>query len=210
MANTSAPFGFMPVGTVGGVPNFRLSQRRIISTNSTAIYKGDAVVPDLTTDHGYIEQATAGTTPLAGIFWGCEYLSVSQKRKVWSAYWPGSDASGDVTAYVIDAPDMLFKVQSTGVSTVVTGTTSAWATAPIGKLINIAVGTGSTATGLSGMMVDGATIATTATLPFKIVGMVSDPPGANGADPTTAYNQLLVTFNDSMLARHGLTGVTFS
>jgi hypothetical protein len=32
--------------------------------------------------------------------------------------------------------------------------------------------------------------------PFKIVDLVRDPPGSQGADPTTAYNWAYVTFNN--------------
>lgn len=216
MANPTVTvgFGFQPYGTDGQTPNYRLSTRKILSTNSTAIFKGDAVVPVLATNHGYIERGanTGNTTALAGIFWGCKYLSTSQKRTVWSPYWPGSDATGDVLAYVIDDPQATFKVQNIGTNGFASGTAAAWTVFPVGKLINFAGGaSGSTSTGLSAMYVDATTIATTATLPFMIVGMVDSPPGANGADPITNYNQLVVGFNNSMLRSNGaVTGPTFS
>ena len=103
MANTLAPFGFRQYfGGAGGAPTFNQTTRRIASSNSTAIYFGDPVMPVVSTANGYITQAAAGSTMLAGIFVGCRYLSVSLKRTVWSNYWPGSDANGDVDAYVID------------------------------------------------------------------------------------------------------------
>lgn len=197
MANTNAPFGFQPQGTVGGsTPNFKISRRLIASTNATAIYKGDAVVPVTSTVTGYIKQATASTVALAGIFWGCKYLSVSQGRTVWSNYWPGSDATGDVTAYVYDDPQMVFTAQA--------GATAVPITA-LNQNIQLNVGTGSTSTGLSGMYVE--TPATTATLPFTIVGFVQDPTGVNGTDITTGYNWVLVTFNNEIF-RAGLTSVS--
>ena len=124
MANTQAYFGFSPVSTSNGPVNWRMSTRRIASGNATAIYKGDPVMPVVSSATGYITQGAAGTTTLAGIFWGCQYLSVSQKRTLWSAYWPGSDATGDVTAYVIDDPNARFKVQANGSNMVVTGSTT--------------------------------------------------------------------------------------
>jgi hypothetical protein len=36
---------------------------------------------------------------------------------------------------------------------------------------------------------------TTATLPFRVVGLLTDPPGANGTDYASAYNQIIVAFN---------------
>ncbi len=197
MANLSAPFGFQPEGTVGGsTPNFKLSKRLIASTNTTAIFKGDAVVPVTSSVTGYITQATAGTVALAGIFWGCNYLSVSQGRKVWLPYWPGSDAASDVTAYVLDDPQMVFTVQA--------GATAV-GLAALNLNIQLAVGTGNTTTGLSGMFVQNP--ANTATLPFTVVGFIQDPPGANGTDITTGYNYVLVTFNNEIF-RAGLTSVS--
>lgn len=207
MSNTFAPFGFRPVNTSNGPMNWRLSTRRIASTNATAIYKGDAVVPVTSPGaNGYIKQATAGAVPLAGIFWGCQYLSTSQKRTVWSQYWPGSDATGDVIAYVIDDPNARFVVQTSGSSFQITGTTTAFSSSPVGQLAQLNIGTGSALTQQSGMYLD--TVGTTATFPFQIVDMVLDPPGANGTDPTSNYNYVVVGFNNEMLRSNGaVTGI---
>jgi hypothetical protein len=190
--NTAAPFGFRQVSGTGSVPTFEQSVRRIASNNSTAIFFGDAVIP-LTT--GYIAQATASTVRMEGIFAGCKYTSTSQKRTVWSNYWPGSDATGDVEAYIIDDPKAQFMVQVSGASPV--------AFANIGEYINIAVGTGSTATGVSGMTVAFSTLATTVTLPFIVKALVQDPPGANGTDITTAFNNVIVGFNNASTRTNG-------
>jgi hypothetical protein len=188
MANTNAAFGFSPDGTVGGgTPNFRLSRRLIASNYGTKIFTGDAVSPTISTSTGYIVQAAATTTALAGIFMGCKYLSTSQGRQVWSQYWPGADATGDVTAYVIDNPDAQFVVQAGG---------TAIPFAAMNQNVQLNVGTGNTLTGRSGMYVENPT--TTATLPFTIVGFVQDPPGVNGTDITTAYNWVRVTFNNEI------------
>jgi hypothetical protein len=167
------------------MPNFRLSKRLISSGNGTAIYTGDAVVPVTSTVTGYIQQATASTVPMAGIFMGCEYLSVSQGNIVRSRYWPGSDANGDVTAYVIDNPDAQFVVQA-GASAI--GLTS------LNQNAQLTVGTGSSTTGQSGMYLN-STTGTTSTYPFIVAGFVQDPTGMNGADITTAYNWVIVGFN---------------
>jgi hypothetical protein len=195
MANTDAPFGFRQIKGTGSVPTYEQSVRKIASNNTTAIFSGDAVIP-LTT--GYIAQATASTVRVEGIFVGCKYLSVSQKRTVWSNYWPGSDASGDVEAYIIDDPNAQFEVQSSD-----SGGSSPVAFANIGEYINIAVGTGNTATGQSGMSVNVATLNTTVTLPFRIVGLVQDPPGANGTDIASEYNRVIVAFNNASTRTNG-------
>lgn len=195
MANTDAPFGFKQIKGTGSVPTYEMSVRKIASNNSTAIFFGDAVIPLST---GYIAQATASTVRMEGIFQGCQYLSTSQKRTVWSNYWPGSDATGDVTAYIVDDPNAQFLVQSSD-----SGGSNPIGFANIGEYINIAVGTGNTANGISGMSVNYATLNTTVTLPFRIVGLVQSPPGANGTDITSEYNHVIVAFNNASTRTNG-------
>jgi hypothetical protein len=189
MANTNAPFGFRQIKGTGSVPTYEQSVRYIASNNTTKIFFGDAVIP-LTT--GYIAQATASTVRVEGIFVGCKYLSVSQKRPVWSNFWPGADASGDVEAYVIDDPNAQFEVQAGG---------TAVDFAKIGEYIQLNVGTGNTATGISGMFVESP--ATTVTLPFRIVNVITDPPGVNGTDATAAFNKIIVAFNNASTRTNG-------
>jgi hypothetical protein len=186
MANTNAPFGFaLSAFLPGFTPNYAPSVRRIASNNATAIYCGDPVTALNT---GYITRSTAGTTSIEGILLGVKYLSTTQQRTVWRNYWPGSDATGDVEAYVIDSPNALFRAQAGG-------STTAIGFADIGSGINFALGTGNTATGISGAYADQTTIATTSTLPFRIVKLVRDPPGANGTDIASAYNHVILAFN---------------
>ena len=198
MANVNAPFGFSQRKGTGSAPTFEQVPMLIASTNGTAIFYGDAVVPVTGSATGYIKQATASTVALAGIFVGCKYLSTAQKRTVWSNYWPGSDATGDVTAYVINDPNAQFVAQAGGTNV---------GLAQIGSNIQLNVGTGSTATGLSGMYVESP--ATTATLPFRVVGLVADPPGVNGTNTTGSYNFVIVQFNNSLARASGAqTGIS--
>lgn len=195
MANTNAPFGFRQIKGTGSAPTFEQNVRAIASTNTTSIFFGDAVIP-LTT--GYIAQATASTVRLEGIFAGCKYNSVAQKRPVFSNYWPGSDANGDVEAYIIDDPNAQFEVQSSD-----SGGTAPVAFANIGEYINLAVGTGDTATGISGMTVNVNTLNTTVTLPFRIVGLIQNPPGSNGTDIASEFNRVIVAFNNASTRTNG-------
>lgn len=193
MANNNAPFGFAPTTTINGPVNYRESQRKIASGNGTAIYKGDAVVPVTSSATGYITKATAGSVPLAGVFWGCTYFSTSQKKQVWSNYWPGSDATGDVTAFVIDDPNATFLCQAGS---------SNLGFAKIGQLAQLNAGSGSTVTGQSGMFID--TVGTTATYPFIIIDV---PNGPTDPDATLGYNWLIVGFNN-MIFKTGVTGIS--
>ena len=205
MANTSAPFGFRQWSGTGSAPTYEQTVAYIAYNNTTPVFYGDPVV-QLST--GYITQASSNSVQIAGIFVGCQYLSVAQKRTVWSNYWPGSDvASGNtVTAYVINDPNAQFIVQSGNGGPV--GFTS------IGNNIGFGVGSpnGNTANGLSTYYADYSTIGTGTTLPFRIVNLAGYSPvgvspwaGQNGYDTTTAYNSLIVAFNN--VATKSLTGI---
>lgn len=189
MANVNAPFGFKEYRGMGSGPTYEQSVRLIKSDNTTAIYFGDPV-SNLNT--GYISRASAGTAQISGIFAGCKYLSTSQKRVVWSNYWPGSDAAADVEAYIIDAPNAQFVVQAGG---------TAIGLADMGLNIQFNLGSGNAATGISGAYVESPAV--TATLPFRIIGFVQDPPGANGTDIGSPYNQIIVGFNNVTSRNNG-------
>jgi len=205
MANTNTPFGFKQYGGIGVTPTYEQVVMSIASNNATAIYNGDPVV-QLST--GYITQASSNSVAVAGIFVGCKYQSVSQKRTVWMPYWPGSDATGDVTAYVVTDPNAQWIVQTANSNT----TATAVGLTNVGNNIGFAIGTGNTASGLSGAYADQFTINTTATLPFRILALANYTPGStsplvgiNGNDPTTAYNCIVVGFNNAV--GKSLTGI---
>ena len=195
MANVQGPFGFAQWGTASGAPNFAQGHNppyRIASGYSTAIFFGDAVRMNASST-GYVEQwgngdgAGSAANILVGIFLGCSYYSTSQKKTVWNNYWPGSDATGDVNAYVADDPNSEWLVQA-GIGSAITQTS-------IGRAADIvSTPVGNTTTGISGMSL--STPTTTATLPFKVVNVLTTPPGANGTDLTTPYNYVMVVFNN--------------
>lgn len=207
MANTQGYFGFSEVyGGSGGAPTMAQTERRIASTNSTAIFYGDPVQPVTSTANGYITQGTGSTTVCAGIFVGCKYLSTSQKRTVWSRYWPGSDATGDVLAYVIDDPNAQFLVQTAGSSFAITGTVTNFTSSPVGQYANYTIGTGNTANGQSGAYL--SAVGTTITYPFIVRDMwISN---SNGGDPTSANCNVIVGFNNEVWRTNGAgpTGIS--
>lgn len=190
MANTNAPFGFQPYfPTQGGAtPSFGLERRKILNSYATKIHRGQPVVSLGT---GYINILTPGTTQMAGIFWGVSYYSTAAKRPVWSPYWPaGTPTTVDAEALIITDPNILFVVQSTGASVPITF-------ADIGANAQFTAGTGNDATGLSTATLNDAGITTTATLPFRIVDLLSAwaPPGTDGIDDTSIYNRVIVRAN---------------
>jgi len=191
MANTSAPFGFSQFSGLGSAPTYEQVLVQI-AYNASALFFGDPVVAvnDGTVAKG--DPTGAPTVQIAGIFVGCKYLSVAQKRAVWSNYWPGSDvASGNVVSgYIVNDPNALFVAQiggSTSVGAAQTDVNANW---------QFAYGTGNTANGLSGAYADvSVTPTTTSTLPFRLVGLVVDPPGAPGT-AAGAYNLGIFAFNN--------------
>lgn len=183
MANTNAPFGFTPVRRVDGAAwNDQLSTSLVASNYSTAIFKGD-VVNQLNT--GYIAKTTPGTGVVFGIFWGCVYQSAVTGYPQYSPYWPGSGATSDVTAFLITDPNVVFQVQATlGPLTL----------ADIGANLQFTAGTGNTATGLSTASINDVGTPTTATLPFRMVGVKTGV--GPGTDTTSPYNIVEVVFNN--------------
>lgn len=209
MANTNNPYGFRQYSGTGSSPTYEQQIMSISSAYGTAIYFGDPVVQINT---GYIQQAASsgasGNTAIAGIFAGCKYLSISQKQIVVSNYWPGSDANGDVTAFVINDPNAQFIVQTANSNT----TATAVGLSSIGYNIGFNIGTGSTANGISGAYADQYRQVTDSSQPFRIVALANYTPGQssplqtiNGNDWTTAYNAIIVAFNNAGLK--SLTGI---
>jgi hypothetical protein len=219
MANILAPFGFVHVGYMEGqAPTYGMRHRKIALGQTNPIFKGD---PVQSLAGGYIDQpgfvGTPNATQITGIFVGCEYVSISQQRKVRSPYWPGSDALYDVDAFVIDADRALFKVQANGTPFVFgnVGNNVGYFIVRGGSTAPTAgSGQGNTVNGLSGALADTAgtqsggsgAVNTTAGLPFRIYALFSDfvaqgSPNAgttitNGADNTTNFNWAIVTPNN--------------
>lgn len=184
MANTNAPFGFRQWSGTGSAPTYEQVAVKIVY-NATAIYYGDPVKPDA---NGYVIVGAPSATQIAGIFVGCKYLSVSQKRTVWSNYWPGSDVASTQTVegYIINDPNAKWIAQTDA-----TGATQA----AVNINVDFAYGTPNSATGISGAYVDISTLAVTATLPFRVLSLVTEPPGAPGTE-AGAYNLVLLAFNN--------------
>lgn len=195
MANAETSFGLRPVGLVGsGANSTGLTQYEIASNNTNAIYNGALVIPLAA---GVIDQAgdtAGGTTAALGVLVGVEYVDSVSKKPVFKNYWPGSgsvsvDTNHPVKALVADNPDQLFVVAADA-------TLTDRATALAGVFANASLGTsartGSTDTGKSNSQLSVSSIATTATLPLRIVGLVDDD--ANN-DYGSAGAHLLVRIN---------------
>ena len=173
MANVNKPFGLRPLGNLSATGAQKQYGYQIADNQSGAIYQGDLVV----VYDGYIIKYDASTHAApTGVFNGCQYNDPTRADKpTWKNYYPGSIDinTGIIACEVLDDPAQLFLVQADG----------SVAQADIGKNADpTASTTGSTTSGVSNGSLSSASIAKTAALTFKIVGLYDSPDNALGSD----------------------------
>ena len=172
MANAETSFGLRPIGMVGSGPNSTgLTKYEIASNNTNVIYNGAICVP-LTA--GVIDYG--GTTQALGVLVGVEYVDSTLNKTIFKNFWPGSgsvsvDTNFPVKALVADNPDQLFVVAA---DATLTNRSTALAAVFANASLGTSARTGSTTTGRSNSQLGVSTIATTATLPLRIVGLADD------------------------------------
>jgi hypothetical protein len=195
MANANTAYGLRPIGLVGsGANTTGVTQYEIASNNTNAMYQYEIVVP---TSAGTIDEAGAtdgGTTQALGVLMGVEYVDSVQKKPVFLNYWPGSgnvsvDTNHPVKAFVADNPNQLFKVAS---DATLTNRATALATVFANASLGTSARSGSTNTGSSTATLSVSSVATTATLPLRIVGIMDD---VANSDFTAAGIPLIVRLN---------------
>ena len=189
--NLAGGFGLRPIGLVGaGANTTGTTQYEIASNNTNAIYQGGIVIP---TAAGVIDITDQAVAPL-GVFYGVEYVDSGTKKTTFKNFFQGSnsisiDTNHPVKAFVADNPNQLFKVASdASLTDRATALTGVFANASLGTSAR----TGSTNTGNSNSALSVSSIATTATLPLRIVGIMDDE--ANN-DFTAAGIPLIVRIN---------------
>jgi hypothetical protein len=170
------PYGLKPINLIGGQP-YAGSTRlmKIASGYATSIYYGDVVKR---VSNGTIEKDTGTSTATpVGIFLGCTYTSAVTGQKLFAQYFPAGTVASDIQAYVVDDPDVLFKV-----ATVSSGTTVAfYGPELVGENAVLVQNAGSNTTGDSAVGIFGGNTATTASFPVRIVDLIPDTSNsANG------------------------------
>jgi hypothetical protein len=190
MANTNKPFGLRPMGNLSATGAQKQYGYQIADNQSGAIYQGDLVV----VYDGYIIKYDPATHAApTGVFNGCQYDDPTRANKpTWKNYYPGSIniTTGIIACEVLDDPSQLFIVQADGDVAI----------ANIGKNADpTASTTGSTTSGVSAGSLSSASIAKTAALTFKIVGLYEAPGNAFGN-----YAQVVVKLNQH---QYGSVGV---
>lgn len=192
----SAPYGYKPVNLLGGQV-FSGSTRNVqIQYNyATPIYFGDAIKEV----NGFVTRASIASATTAnqttGIFLGCYYTSPSTKQRLWSQYYPGNVAAGDITAIISDDPDIVIRAVMC---------TSA---ANIGSVAQVMVGSnvggittnaGSANTGDSANAILVPTALSTATLPFRVIDIVRDTAVSLGTATYSSISTATVTTSTAL------------
>ena len=181
MATTATPMGAEPTDTLSASGSFtgKVRHIKVASGYGTAIFYGDFVK---LVNTGTLEKDTGTTTATpVGVFVGCAFTSPSTGELTFSQYFPASTAADDIVAYVVDDPNVLMRMQSD----------EDIAQTGLGNNIAIAQTAGSTSIGRSKNAVDGSSIATTPTLPLRIIDFVDGPTSAVG----DTYTDVIVKFN---------------
>ena len=182
MATSATPSGAEPVDTLSASGSFTGKVRHIKVANAynTAIFYGDFVK---LVASGTVEKAAVTTSVVAGtvgIFVGCSYTDPTTNQPTYSQFYPASTAADDIMAYVVDDPKLLFRMQAD----------EAIAQTGLGNNVSAVSTAGSTSIGRSRNALDGGSVATTNTLPLRIVDFVDGPTSAVG----DAYTDCIVTY----------------
>ncbi len=188
MASVAQPYGFEPVAIGSAGYNTQgFGQFAIASGYNTNVFFGDAVKQ---VANGTIERVADGAADIPmGVFLGAEYTGDSALNyRLFGQYWPaGTTGTGVDTpnAKVLSDPNAFFKIQASG----------SVAQADVGLNAGIVLTAGSTATGKGKMALDQSSLATTATLPLRIVGFWTGPE----SEPGDAFTDVIVKFNRHQL-----------
>lgn len=199
MSNTSRVQGARPTKYLNGATwNGQANLYFIPSGDGTATFVGDFVKLDGTGDPvasggtaqgvGSVIQGAA-TNALVGVIVGFAPTYTNLNSPQYRL------ASTGKYCWVVDDPNVIFEIQTSN------GTP---AVGDVNSNVNIAVAAGSTTTGQSGMTADVGTLATTATLPLRIVGFSQRVDNDNAS---TSAKYLVKINNHQLGSSTGVAGV---
>ena len=190
MANVDKAFGLRAIGNLSATGAQKQYGYNIADNQSGAIFQGQLV----TLKDGFILAFDPSAhTAAVGVFNGCNYIDPTTGKPTFSNFYPGSVniTQGEIIADVMDDPLQLFLIQSD----------EDIVAADIGKNADIVIGSGSTTTGLAANELDSSTIATTAALNLKIVGLYDAPSNALGN-----FAIVVVKINEHLYGSAGVAG----
>jgi len=183
MANIDSAFGFRPCRRLDGAAWTGGHTTRKMLNTAGALNRGD-VVQQLASGYVQVAPAAIADHSALGVYVGCHYLAAALGYPIWSNYWPGAGAVGDVDVFIIDDPNVVFEVQAAA---------GPVAFADVGMTANPTVV--ASTTGFSKWSL--ATPAASATATFRVVQLGDPAPMVgNGYDHTSAFNIVQVAWND--------------
>ena len=190
MANIDKAFGLRPIGNLSATGAQKQYGYQIADNQAGTIFQGDLVV--LT--GGFISRfLPASHTAAVGVFNGCNYNDPTTGKPTFSNFYPGSVniTSGQISADVLDDPNQLFLVQCD----------AGFVAADVGKNADVIGTGGSTTSGISTMELNSSTLAVTAALNLKVVGLYND---VNNEFGTNAV--VVVKINEHVYGSTGVAG----
>lgn len=182
MATSATPNGAEPINTLSASGSYtgKVRHMKIASAYSTAVFYGDFVK---LVSSGTVEKAAVTTAVVAGtvgIFVGCSYTDPSTSQLTFNQQYPASTTASDIMAYVVDDPKIVLKMQGD----------AAIAQTGLGNNVSAISTAGSTSIGRSKNALDSSSIATTNSLPLRVIEFVDGPSSTVG----DAYTDCLVTY----------------
>jgi hypothetical protein len=192
MANKVELYGLRPVRQLNGSPFINAQNRyRIAADYGTSIYQGDLVQP-LTS--GTIAKHTGGTSgQVVGVFNGCFYTDPTTQKATWKNYYPASTNASDITAFVIDAPETVFEINSS----------LSFVVADLFSNFSVTDTTGSIQTGISYAQLDVSDSGVAGTFVVQAIDISQNP---DNSDVTTSNVGVLVRINNHFYRQSG-TGI---
>ena len=190
MANIDKAFGLRPSGNLSATGAQKQYGYEIADNQGGTIFQGDLVV--LT--GGFISRfLPASHTAAVGVFNGCSYNDPTTGKPTFSNFYPGSVniTSGKILANVIDDPSQLFLIQ----------VDAGFVAANVGNNADVIGTGGSTTTGVSTMELNSSTLATTAALNLKVVGLYNVPANDFGTNAV-----VVVKINEHVYGSAGVAG----
>jgi len=190
MANIDKAFGLRPIGNLSATGAQKQYGYEIADNQAGTIFQGDLVALSA----GFITRFLPAThTAAVGVFNGCNYIDPTTGKPTFKNFYPGSVniTAGKIVADVNDDPSQLFLIQCD----------AGFVAADVGKNADVVGTGGSTTTGISTMELNSATLATTAALNLKVVGLYND---VNNDFGTNAV--VVVKINEHVYGSTGVAG----
>ena len=191
MANIDKAFGLRPIGNLSATGAQKQYGYQIADNHSGTIFQGDLVALSA----GFITRFLPAThTAAVGVFNGCSYIDPTTGKPTFKNFYPGSIdvAAGQViNADVLDDPNQLFLVQCD----------EGFVAADVGKNADVVGTGGSTTSGISAMELASSTLANSAALNLKVVGLYND---VNNEFGTNAV--VVVKINEHVYGSAGVAG----